>query len=308
MKNRNYLFAVLFFLVGSAFAQQEIQYSQNILNSHLLINPAYSGIFNEYTAGIKYRNQWDNLPKSPKSFLALGEIPIKDNFKLGIGMNYDQIGINTTNAFEVNPSVQIRVNEKSQLSFGLKAGIHLLQSDFTELVNVNLSDPAYADDSRTSTFLGFGALYFNSKYYIGISSPRVINIESTSGVDRYLTSHYYMYGGTKIKLEQDLDLRPQLLFKTDTKSQLVMEISSQIWLKDKIGFGLGYRSGDAVSTALQLKLNRMVLGYSFDFTTSRLQSSQNGTHELFIGFRIKKKVKKTEEEDLENRSENQRYF
>ncbi|MGB0427490.1 MAG: PorP/SprF family type IX secretion system membrane protein [Flavobacteriales bacterium] len=293
---------------GAVFAQQEIQYTQNILNSHLLINPAYSGVFGEHTVGLKFRNQWDKLPGSPQSFIALGELPIKENLNLGIVFNHDVIGINTSDAIEISPSTQLKVSDNSKLSLGLKVGFHHLDSDFSRLVGVDITDPLYANRANNSTYFGAGALYYNPKFYIGLSSPRIVNFESKSAGDKYLKNHFYLYGGSKIKLDEQFDLRPQLLLKSEFKADLVAEISSQLWFENKVGLGVGYRSGDAVSASLQMEFKKMTFGYSYDITTSSLREHQNGSHEFFVGIKLKKSKPEKEGEEPVDRSTNQRYF
>lgn len=310
MKTRNYIIAFLFIVTGIANAQQEIQYSQNILNSHLLINPAYSGIWEESTIGLKYRNQWVGAEGAPTSFLLLGETALKDNLNLGVVVSHDEIGINSISSFELDPSMQIKVNETAKLSFGSKIGMVYQSSDFSKLNGVNLTDPLYSDNTTFAPYIGLGMLYYTPKYYIGLSSPRVVNFEKTNTTQKLLASHIYLYGGTKFELEKDLDLRPQLLFKNDFKTNLIAEISTQLWFKNKVAVGVSYRTNDAFSAMFQTNIKNFVLGYSYDITTSPLKDSSNGSHELYLGIKLFKAPKKEEdtEEQPKQRKTHQRYF
>jgi hypothetical protein len=54
-----------------------------------------------------------------------------------------------------------------------------------------------------------------------------------------------------------------------------------VWL------GLSYRTKDALSVMLgYLHKNWMMVGYSFDYTTTRLRNYSSGTHEIVLGLRF----------------------
>jgi hypothetical protein len=76
------------------------------------------------------------------------------------------------------------------------------------------------------------------------------------------------------------------------------------WYKNTIGFGVGYRTGDAVNFMLKGNLNKVYLGYSYDMAISKIRTFNTGSHEICIGYKIPKKAKENEQD----RNQNGRYF
>jgi type IX secretion system PorP/SprF family membrane protein len=169
-----------------------------------------------------------------------------------------------------------------------------------------MSDPLYtAGGKATVPYLGLGMLYYSPKFYVGLSSPRIVSFESQVAPRTKISrAHYYMYGGTRIKLQDDLELRPAILAKYQAQAPFEVDLAMDCWFKNIIGFGLGYRTGDAVNFMIKTQMKKMYLGYSYDMNTSHLRSFNAGSHEIFLGLKLpKKKV-----ENDQDRNQNGRYF
>jgi hypothetical protein len=62
---------------------------------------------------------------------------------------------------------------------------------------------------------------------------------------------------------------------------------AKVTYKNQIWLGLAYRTADAASAMIgYLFRENLVIGYSYDFTTSNLKNYSSGTHELLIGVRF----------------------
>ena len=62
---------------------------------------------------------------------------------------------------------------------------------------------------------------------------------------------------------------------------------------DKVSFGLMYRVQDAVAVHARFEIrDGFQIGYSYDLTTSELNQYNNGTHEIFFSYTIKKQGKR----------------
>ena len=63
------------------------------------------------------------------------------------------------------------------------------------------------------------------------------------------------------------------------------DISSQFLYDNKFWFGGMYRPGDAVGALLGYQINnQVVIGYSYDYSISELQSINRGSQEIFISY------------------------
>ncbi|MFM2387089.1 MAG: hypothetical protein RL660_1846 [Bacteroidota bacterium] len=304
------LFIISLAIVASAnaFAQQEPHYTQNQFNSNLLLNPAYAGSDPYNTSiGARYRNQWVNFNGAPTTYSLIGDTKW-NRLGFGLAINQDKIGIERITTPDLNIAYHLPFKKDRYLSIGFKGGANFLKADFTNLVNVDMTDPLYnaPNNKATIPFLGFGALYYSPKFYAGISSPRIVSFESpVSPRTRISRAHYYAYGGGRIQLENGLEFRPAVLVKYQAQAPIELDLAVDAWYKNMLGFGVGYRTGDAVNLMVKSNINKRVyVGYSYDMNISVLRPFNAGSHEVFLGIKFPKK----QEADDEDRSNSLRYF
>lgn len=297
-------FIILAFICSSmtAIAQQEPQYTLNQFNSNLEINPAYAGANNNASLSLRYRKQWVGYNGSPStlSFNAESSV-IKKRLALGLTIISDRIGITQSTSADLSIASHLRVGEKGTISIGIKLGVNLVKSDFSKLENVDLTDPLYTTESRTLPYVGFGALYYTRKLYIGFAVPRVVTFESVAPQATITKPHFYLYGGYRITVNDDIELRPALLAKYVSAAPLEADIALDVWYRNLIGIGVSYRTSDAVNLMIKTQLGHFYIGYSYDMTVSGLRTFNSGSHEIYLGFQFGKK-------GTPDRNQDNRYF
>lgn len=268
------------------FSQQEPHYTQNQFNSNLLLNPAYAGSGPCASVGLRYRNQWTGFEGAPVTFSGIGDTRVaSDRLGVGITCNFDKIGIDKVFTPDANIAYHLPVNETGKLSLGFKAGASFITSDFSSLTGVMPGDPLYSGNAKaTVPFIGLGALYYTEKSYVGFSIPRLVSFEKAGTRTKIAKAHYYLYGGHRFVFENGLDLRPALMARYEPQAPLQFDFATDLWYQDFIGFGLSYRTGDAVDFMLKGKVKKVYMGYSYDMTVSGLSNFNHGTHELFLGY------------------------
>ncbi len=297
----------LTFIGFNVNAQQEPHYTQNQFNSNLLLNPAYAGSDpTSSNIGIRYRNQWVQFAGAPTTYSLIADTKWK---KLGIGLalNQDKIGIEKITTPDLNLSYHLDLSNDKYLSFGMKAGANFINADFSQLVNVDPTDPLYTTPQGKATipFIGLGILYYTPKFYAGLSSPRIASFGNpTAPRTQVNKAHSYAYAGARIALNNDLELRPAILAKYQAQAPFEVDLAMDCWFQKTIGFGLGYRTGDAVNFMLKTQMKKIYLGYSYDMNISRLRSLNTGSHEVFLGLKLPKKQADNEQD----RNQNGRYF
>ncbi|MCK9450488.1 MAG: type IX secretion system membrane protein PorP/SprF [Bacteroidales bacterium] len=270
-------------------AQQEPQYTQNQFNSNLEINPAYAGANNMASASLRYRKQWAGFDGAPSTLTFNGEGKvIKDALALGLTVISDNIGITNSTSVDLSIASHLRISEKGILSAGIKAGVSMLNSDFSKLENVNPTDPLYASDKLSITYLGLGLLYHTPKFYVGFSIPRMISFGDVAPQTKVFKPHYFLYGGYRISLDDNLALRPALLVKYVEAAAVEADIAMDVWYKGLFGLGVSYRTADAVTMAVKARFSQFEFGYSYDMTTSRLRTFNTGSHEIYLGYLLGK--------------------
>lgn len=286
-----------------AKAQQEPQYTQNQFNSNLEINPAYAGANDDASLSLRYRKQWVGYLGSPSTLFFNAESKIvKQHLALGITVISDWIGITQSNSADLSVATHLRLGANGLLSAGIKIGVQFLKSDYSKLSNVDLTDPLYnTNSSVVIPYVGFGLLFHTPKYYIGFSVPQVISFESVSPQSKIIKPHLFLYGGYRIVLNKDFELRPALLCKYVSAAPFEADIALDAWFKGMVGIGVSYRTSDALAFMVKGKIGNFYLGYSYDLTISGLSPYNSGTHEVYLGFEFGKKGNP-------GRKQNNRYF
>jgi type IX secretion system PorP/SprF family membrane protein len=299
-----YGFIAVCLMYQGVSAQQEPHYTQNQFNSNLLLNPAYAGSGPCASVGLRYRNQWTGFEGAPVTFSFIGEMKIGKRLGIGFTLNHDKIGIDKILTPDLNIAYHLPVGEHGKLALGFKAGAGFMSSDFSKLSGVTNPDPLYNGDSKwTVPFIGLGLLYYTQKSYIGFSIPRVVSFEKTTARSKISKPHYYLYGGHRFVFDNGLELRPALMARFEPAAPLEFDFAADLWYRNIIGFGVAYRTGDALDFMLKGKFKKLYLGYSYDMTVSGLRTFNHGTHEIFVGYEFCGK-----QEEADPRTDNIRHF
>lgn len=287
------LLTMLFALAINANAQQETMISQYMFNG-LFINPAYAGSHKYFSSTLLYRNQWVNFEGAPKTGIISVDGPIANN-KMGIGLVAvnDRIGITNKTDIYGNYAYHIQVNDKSKLSFGLKAGFSNYNADFTNLKYWDKNDQVYQQGS-ISQFIprfGFGTYYYSENFYAGLSIPTLIAYESKNNFSidlnkaTFLRRHFFLTTGYVFIVSETVKLKPSMLVKYVTNAPTEIDITMSAMFKDAIWLGVSYRSNDAIVGIIEYQANqRFRVGYAYDFTVSKMKNYNMGTHEIMIGY------------------------
>lgn len=177
MKNKFILlFTIL--LTISAYSQQDAQYTQYMYNT-LSVNPAYAGSKDIFSILGLYRSQWVGLDGAPTTQTLSLNSPIGKNMGGGISIVNDKIGPSSETYFDVDFSYAIKLKEDLKLSFGLKAGLNVLDVNFNKLEGGREPDNMFENniDKRTMPNIGIGAYLYSDNYYLGLSAPDLLETD-----------------------------------------------------------------------------------------------------------------------------------
>jgi len=281
---KNYLYILIFLLVGNLFAQQEPQYSQYMYNMNV-INPAY--VINEpgvIYMGALYRQQWNGIEGGPKTANIFSNIPINDKIELSFNFINDQIGdVQQENVLNGDFAYILPISRETKIAFGIKAGISNLALDFS---NTNVgTDPSFQNTSSTFFNAGAGVFLFNEKFYVGLSAPNLTpqNLSVNNNNLYEQKTHFYATGGYVFDVNRNLKLKPSTIIKQAAGAPLTFDASLNARLYDKFEVGASYRFQEnmAFMAAVNVAYN-LRIGYAYDYNASLLRSFDNGTHEVIL--------------------------
>jgi type IX secretion system PorP/SprF family membrane protein len=321
------LHALLIFLLTFQLveAQQKPQYTQYVFNN-LLLNPAVTGIENYIDLKAGYRSQWTGLQGAPvTSYLTLSA-PFGSDFVRGDAasmspgneanpysrlytQNYeaaephhgigfmivsDQAGPISTTNIDATYAYHLGISSTFNLSVGVAAGFNHISLNTSQITLENPLDPVIANgnNSQWKPDLSIGVWGYSSNYYVGISVQQLLSqnlyFSTTNSINQTKTlPQYFITGGYKVFLSDDITLMPSALIKLISPQPTAFDVNMKLAFRDRFWIGASYRNQDSVAGLLGLNISSLInISYSYDYTTSALRTVSNGTHEIVIGLML----------------------
>lgn len=272
-------------------SQQDSQYTQYIYNT-MSVNSAYTGQRKVLSYLGLYRTQWVGIDGAPKTLTFGIHSPLKnENLGMGISIVSDQLGPIREDYINLNFSYTIRLNRSTELSFGLKGGLHNLSSDFSRGNSFQNTDVAFNENiSLFSPTIGAGLYLHSTRGYLGLSAPNFLTTEHYNDYKESLASerlHLFLIGGYVFNIDNDIKLKPAFLIKAVSGAPLIADLSINAMFNNRFVFGLAYRWDDSLSGLTGLQVNKtLFIGYAYDYNTSIGNKYTGGTHEVLLRFEL----------------------
>lgn len=315
----------LFFGGMAVQAQQDAMFTKYMFNS-LVYNPAYAGYYDHMYIGALYRNQWLGINEAPTTQTFTLHTPLKYN-RIGVGLNLinDAIGpINETRAF-ASYSYRIPLGGSNKLAVGLQGGVSYWRANFSQVITQTQGDEAF--NPVPNQFLpnfGAGILFYNNKFYLGVSSPLLIehDLRESDNINTLLFAkqyrHYYLATGAALPLGGDhLIFKPSILVKNvgllsnlrkDEEFQNIgapteFDIDLSLLFFEQFQVGVSFRSAiEAFSDASSydsadiwvsyLLNNGLRFGAAYDYPLNALNTQTVGSFEVMLGYQFNYDVSK----------------
>ena len=286
----------------SGWAQQDPQYTQYMYNTQV-VNPAYAGSRDALSFGALYRTQWVGFEGAPKTgtFTVNSPIGALENMGLGLSIVRDEIGPAIESNVNIDYSYTINTSETAELSFGLKAGVDLLDVDFTKLNIFDGNDPRFQNniDNKIQPQIGAGLYYHTEKFYAGLSVPNflttkhydesnILNLDNETIAAERL--HYFLIAGYVYDLGENLKFKPATLVKAVSGSPLQWDVSANFLINEKFTLGAAYRWSAAFSALAGFQASDSIfIGFGYDYQTTDIEQYSDGSYEIMLRFDIFKK-------------------
>lgn len=276
-------------------AQNDSQFTQYMYNT-VSVNPAYAGTRGSLSMLGLYRTQWVGLKGSPETLNFSMHSPIGvQGVGLGLGFMSDKIGPTTESTITADFSYTIQVGEETQLAFGIKGGLSLLDVNPDKLLIYDPNDYDLEKRSYGSPVVGAGLYLFSDDWYVGLSTPNFLETEHYDDVQVSTATektHLYFIGGYVFKLSPVLKLKPAILGKAVFGAPLSVDVSANALLYDRLTLGLAYRWDAAVSALAGFQVtDHIMIGYAYDYETTDLSRYNSGSHEVFLRFELGTRLK-----------------
>jgi type IX secretion system PorP/SprF family membrane protein len=194
----------------------------------------------------------------------------------------------------------VPVGLKTSLSFGVSLGVQEVTVDQNDVDfgQANPVDPAVAGSgylNKLEPDVNAGLWLSNKSFFVGLSALQIIpvpinstNGTSSGGVELLtgkLIPHTFLTAGYKIMISEDVNLLPSVMIRYVEPLPVGFDVNVKIQYQDLLWLGFSYRYDEGFAGMLGVNISSTVnIGYSYDYTTTQLNTVSSGTHEIVIGF------------------------
>lgn len=279
-------------LLGTdARAQQDPEYSLYMFNG-MANNPAYAGSRDALSGVLLLRKQWVSLDGAPTtgSFALHGP---SRNKRHGFGGTFvhDRLGITRQTFLTLSYAYRLPLGPGT-LALGLRGGITNFANLYSEL------NPLESDGINPGINLsvllprfGTGAYYHTERFYLGVSAPNLLtpfyrfDDPATADVMSRQRVHLFGTAGVVIPLSESIEFKPSLVAKYVDNAPLEFDFNAAFLFNRLIWVGAGYRTNDALIAMIGVETKKgFRVGYAYDYTVTKLNRVNTGTHEIMVGF------------------------
>ncbi|MBN3036322.1 MAG: PorP/SprF family type IX secretion system membrane protein [Bacteroidales bacterium] len=299
----------IFMLSAGVLRSQDPIYSQFYANP-LYLNPALAGTGDCARFIANARQQWPSLPGSWLQFSGSFDHFVKP-IKGGVGLliHNDQMGVAAINTLRISGiySYHLDISRTTSLRAGFEVGMHQQRLKWEEMVfpdmidsntgSVNPSSEALPDHTsvtvpdfsigflggyRKILFAGIAAHHLAqpdlSWYENSDASPLYMKLTAHAGAEILLAERSYGHDSYTFTLS------PNVLYQYQRNAR---QLNVGFYLtRQPLTGGVFYRysrsNPDAVVFMLGWSQKKIQVGYSYDVTLSRLQSTTGGAHEISL--------------------------
>ncbi|MFC2152651.1 type IX secretion system membrane protein PorP/SprF [Bacteroidota bacterium] len=293
-------------------AQQEPVYSQYDMNKFLL-NPAFAGSEGFTSFNLTARQQWLGFENAPMTQAISGQMRIlktsyvqksrsvrkgvrkrRPSGRVGVGgyLYNDRNGPIGRTGLELTYAYHLFVGD-GQVSLGLSLSAYQFRINTSELNTHEGYDPLI-DEARESMYIpdgSVGVFYTYQPFYFGISAKNLFQASVKFGGDNSFTDYqqirnYYIMTGYRYDMDNDFEIEPSILLKTTENFNLQADIAVKGYYKRDYWLGFSYRTGNAFITTVGIKIDKLYVGYAFDYSLSDIQRISYGSHEIMLGLKF----------------------
>jgi type IX secretion system PorP/SprF family membrane protein len=314
---------IILIFVTRFSSAQDAQFSQFYSNS-LYLAPSFAGLTGETRIGANYRIQWPEMPGAYHTYSFSADHAINAfNSGLGLIILNDKAGSGNLSSLTINLqySYNLKINNYWHFVPGLYFSYLERYINFQKLTWHDQISPTGTAVSSAETLpinrvhdLDFGSslLAYSDQFWVGISFDHFLTpnqsfyvIENNGKNFGYIPFKYTFFGGTKFinkgRLYRPYDTSLQLAFlfkKQESFKQLDLGL---YWYNKPFVLGFWYRgipvlkpfpNQDAFIFLVGYKLDYFNIGYSYDFTISKLVARTGGSHEISLSYSFKTKLPK----------------
>lgn len=273
----------------SVSAQREVIMSQYMYNKYV-INPAFGGSHEALSLYGSFRKQWLGFDNSPNGSFFSAHSPLKnEKVALGVQVYNEKIAVSNNTGFNISYTYRIVMQNESQLTFGVSAGMVNYISNWTDVLLVDTDDDAFERGEQSwAPWFGFGVGLYHNKYFFGASIPSLIYHDRYETAENSLDFEkldYIVTGGYLFELNNDFAIQPSALLRVNPNQNSFLDVGATAFLLKSLMFGVSYRTTNEIIGIFGYQItSQLRFTYSLDYDIDPIGSYNNGTHEVAVQF------------------------
>jgi type IX secretion system PorP/SprF family membrane protein len=301
-------------LARQGHAQQLAQYSQ-YMNNNYILNPAVAGTEDYIDLKFSYRTQWTGIEGAPKTYYAsvnssLGRLQTQSKrtlhdwsrgfHALGAIVYSDVTGPTRRTGAYGSYTYNLSLTRSLRLALGASVGMQQYSLDGSQLSFHNVTTTV-ANQASIVPDATVGLWLYNDNFYAGVSAANLLGNQLDIAYEpnapipitnNRLYRHYFGTAGVRLPLSEGVSLVPSVLVKYMSPAPVSVDVNAKLKLQDIMWVGVSYRVKDSFVGNVGVNFSDVAsLSYSYDASTSDISKYQNGSHEVILGLKIKKKKK-----------------
>jgi len=283
-----------FIAVGLLLGASTVTISQELSNGYynytlnrFNLNPAFAGNRGNISALLNTKSYQGTSNGAPKNTFFGVQGAINEEQGVGLRILSDKRGAYEVGKYDLAYSHQIKIDEQSDLRFGVSAGLTRRMLNSGSINNVELlnqADPTLASGyfDESNFIAGIGLVYDYENLQFGLSSPHLI--ESGEGISEFWVGTIsYIY---KIE-ETPFSISPLLIYQNLPEIDNQYDFLLKTEYKEKAWVQLGYQSNNNLNFGLGFDIGPLGIGYSYEMTNSDLSNISSGSNEIIIVVSLK---------------------
>jgi len=302
---------------------QDPQFSRFYSNS-LYMAPSFAGSTGDNRFALNYRNQWPSIKTGFVTFTASYDHYF-NKLHSGTGILFLRDVAGSGNLTTTNISLLYNFDFKIRNTVHVRPGMSFTMTqrsiEFQRLIwrdqmsaigNAPVSGEVIPLDNAADLDFGVSAIAYSEDLWFGVCADHLLHPNQSLYEQEYasdnqalLGTKVQVFGGWRIVVKEQL-LRPkpttlQLTFLYKNQNNYNQLDLGFYWNYEPLVLGIWYRgipffneisNNDALVFLAGFKTRQYNIGYSYDFTTSRLIVSSGGSHEISFSYTFNRPDKK----------------
>lgn len=234
----------------------------------------------------------ESSTKKPASFRR-----IRPHHGLGAMAMTTATGPLKRSSFNASYSYHQPLTRTLRVAAGVSPGLIQYSLDPTAVRVINPNDKAL-NDGRINEMkfdLNMGLWLYSYNYYVGVAGAQLVPSKReylTTGMatdnNGRLQQHYFLTAGYRLDVTPDLALIPSAMIKMAQPSPVSVDATLKALYSDRVWAAASYRHKESVAIMAGVNISYLMdLSYSYDALVSPLGTTNTGSHEIVLGFKLR---------------------